>query len=163
MALAIVVGVALLAMPTPHGLAPMGQRVLAITIFTVIIWIFQVMNQGAASVLMLTLMVAAGLKMGAAFNAFSGPSWWVLLAVLYYGFAMEKTGLAKRLAYYILSIFPATYTGIMCAFFVIGFVLCFGIPSNTVRTAIMIPMAWSLVKSIGLPPRSRGSALIMLT
>jgi hypothetical protein len=33
----------------------------------------------------------------------------------------------------------------------------------TVRTAIMAPIAWSLVQTLGLKPRSRGSALIMIT
>jgi di/tricarboxylate transporter len=33
----------------------------------------------------------------------------------------------------------------------------------TVRTAIMVPIAWALVQSLGLGKRSRGSALIILT
>ena len=33
----------------------------------------------------------------------------------------------------------------------------------TVRTAIMVPVAWALVQSLGLEKRSRGSALIILT
>ena len=49
------------------------------------------------------------------------------------------------------------------AFFLIGLVLAFGIPSMTVRTAIMVPIAWALVQSLEIAPRSRGSALIMLT
>jgi di/tricarboxylate transporter len=33
----------------------------------------------------------------------------------------------------------------------------------TVRTAIMVPIAWALVQSLGLPRHSRGSALIILS
>jgi len=33
----------------------------------------------------------------------------------------------------------------------------------TVRTAIMTPIAWALAQSLGLPNRSKGSALIILT
>jgi di/tricarboxylate transporter len=51
----------------------------------------------------------------------------------------------------------------LSAFFAIGFVLALGIPSMTVRTAIMTPIAWALVQSLGLPPLSRSSALIVLT
>jgi di/tricarboxylate transporter len=86
-----------------------------------------------------------------------------LLTVLFYGFAMKKTGLAERVSYYILSLFPGSYGGILTAFFVIGFVLALGIPSMTVRTAIMVPIAWALVQSLGLEKKSRGSALIILT
>jgi DASS family divalent anion:Na+ symporter len=51
----------------------------------------------------------------------------------------------------------------LSAFFLIGLTLALGIPSMTVRTAIMVPIAWAMVQSLGLPARSRGSALIVLT
>src|SRR6202162_4361374 len=76
---------------------------------------------------------------------------------------MRKPGLAERLSYYLLSLFPCTYTGILSAFFAIGFVLALGIPSMTVRTAIMTPIACDLVQSLGLPALSRRSPLILLT
>ena len=41
--------------------------------------------------------------------------------------------------------------------------MLFRSPSMTVRTAIMVPIAWALVQSLGLKPQSRGSALIMIT
>ena len=161
--LAIAIGATILFIPTPQGLSRIAQVALAITGFTIILWAFQVMNNGVASVLMMALMIPAGIKPSLALSGFSSGSWWVLLAVLFYGFAMQRTGLAARISYYILSLFPATYSGILVAFFVIGAVLSLGIPSMTVRTAIMVPIAWALVQSLELKPRSRGSALIMLT
>jgi divalent anion:Na+ symporter, DASS family len=160
---AIAIGLALFFMPAQHGLTRAGQTALAITGFTIVLWAFGVINNGVASVLMMALLIAAGAKPALAFSGFSSGSWWILLAVLYYGFAMQKTGLAARTSYYILSLFPASYSGILAAFFVIGTVLSLGIPSMTVRTAIMVPIAWALVQALGLKPRSKGSALIMLT
>lgn len=136
---------------------------LAVAAFTITVWLFQVMNNAVASVLMMGLMVLLGAKPQLVLSGFSSPSFWILLCVLYYGCAMDRTGLAHRLSYYVLSLFPGTYMGILSAFFVIGLVLAFGIPSMTVRTAIMVPIAWALVKSLGIPPRSRGSALIVVT
>jgi DASS family divalent anion:Na+ symporter len=161
--LAIAIGLAIFFMPAQHGLTRIAQTALAITAFTIVLWAFGVMNNGVASVLMMALLIPAGAKPSLALSGFSSGSWWVLLAVLYYGFAMQKTGLAARISYYILSLFPASYSGILAAFFVIGTVLSLGIPSMTVRTAIMVPIAWALVKSLDLKPRSKGSALIMLT
>ena len=161
--LAVAVGAAIFFIPTPHGLSRIAQTALAITGFTIILWAFQVMNNGVASVLMMALLIPAGIKPSLALSGFSTGSWWVLLAVLFYGFAMQRTGLAARISYYILSLFPATYSGILTAFFVIGAILSLGIPSMTVRTAIMVPIAWALVQSLKLKPRSRSSALIMLT
>lgn len=161
--LAIVVGLAIWLMPAPHGLPPLGQKVLAITMFSVVLWVFEVMNNGVSAILMMGLLVAVKVRPGAVFSAFSGAAWWILLCVLFYGMAMRKTGLAQRISYYILATFPPTYLGIQFAFLVIGLLLSLAIPSNTVRAAIMVPIAWSLIKSLGLANRSGGSALIMLT
>lgn len=163
LAAAVVIGAGIAALPTPQGLSHMAQLVLAITAFTVVLWAAQVMNSGVASVLLMALLILAGVPVPRVFSGFGGGAFWTLLAVLFYGFAMKKTGLAERLSYYILSLFPGTYGGILTSFFVIGFVLALGIPSMTVRTAIMTPVAWALVQSLGLPNRSRGSALIILT
>jgi di/tricarboxylate transporter len=163
LAIAVVAGLAILFMPTPENLTPTGQRVLAIIAFTVALWALQVVNNGIAAVLMMALMITAGVKPPDALSGFSQGSWWILAAVLFYGCAMKSTGLAQRISYYILSLFPATYTGILSAFFVIGVVLAMGIPSMTVRTAIMVPIAWAVVQSLEIKPGSKGSALIILT
>jgi sodium-dependent dicarboxylate transporter 2/3/5 len=169
--IAIAVGMGIAYAPTPQGLTHRAQVVLAILAFTVVLWATDVMNNGVASVLMMALMIASGVRplgvvngtVTGVFSGFADPAFWILLTVLYYGFAMKKTGLAERISYYILSLFPGTYGGILSAFFVIGLLLAMGIPSMTVRTAIMAPIAWALVQSLGLAPRSRGTALIMIT
>ena len=161
-ALAIAAGLVVRALPA-QGLSSVGQSVIAVLAFTVVLWVTQAVNNGIASVLMVALMILVGVKPVSALSGYGSPPFWVLLTVLFYGFAMKKTGLAERVSYYILSLFPSTYGGILTAFFVIGFILALGIPSMTVRTAIMAPIAWALVQSLGLPRQSRGSALIMLT
>jgi anion transporter len=162
-AVAVAVGVTIVALPTPHGLSRIAQLVLGVTAFTAVVWASQVINTGTASILMMGLLMLAGVRPPLVLSGFGGGAFWVLLTVLFYGFAMKKTGLAERISYYILSLFPGSYRGILTAFFVIGFILALGIPSMTVRTAIMVPVAWALVQSLGLEKRSRGSALIILT
>ncbi len=163
LAIAVIVGIGIAALPTPQGLTRAAHLVLAITAFTIVLWASQAINNGVASILMMGLLIAAGIPVPRAVSGFGGGAFWTLLTVLFYGFAMKKTGLAERLSYYILSLFPGTYSGILSAFFAIGFVLALGIPSMTVRTAIMTPIAWALAQSLGLPNRSRGAALIVLT
>lgn len=150
-------------LPGLSQLSPIAQRVLGILVFSAIMWAAQVLNNGVTSVLMMGLMMLAGVRPPLALSGFSGGAYWVLVTVLFYGCAMKKTGLAQRVSYSILSFFPASYQGILTSFFLIGFVLALGIPSMTVRTAIMVPIAWAMIQSLGLPARSRGSALILLT
>jgi di/tricarboxylate transporter len=163
LALALACGLALHWLPLTHSLTAPARLILQITAFTVVLWVFQVINPGFVSILMMGLMLLCGVRPPSVFSGFSSGGFWVLVCVLFYGFAMEHTGLAQRMSYYVLALFPGTYTGVTSAFLVIGAVLALGIPSMTVRTAIMVPIAWALVKSVGLPPRSRGSALIMIT
>jgi anion transporter len=173
LAVAIAVGLVIAFLPTPAGLSRIAQLVLAIVAGTIVLWAAEVMNNGLASLLMMGVLMTIGVApllyvgdtrdVSGALSGFSDGAWWTLLVVVYYGFAMKKTGLAERISYYILSLFPGTYAGIVSAFFLIGLLLAMGIPSMTVRTAIMAPIAWSLVQTLGLKPRSRGAALIMIT
>lgn len=161
--LAVAACAAIFILPAPSGLPDTGKSVLAVAAFGILLWLFQVMNNGVSSVVMMGLMVVVGVSPQVILGGFASPAFWILLCVLFYGCAMYKTGLAQRLSFYVLSLFPGTYHGILAAFFVIGSVLALGIPSMTVRTAIMVPIAWALVQSLQIPERSRGSALIMLT
>jgi anion transporter len=149
-------------LPTPTGLSRTAQLALAVIAVAVVLWMLRTISNGITSILMMGLLVAVGVRPALALSGFSAPSFWILLAVLFYGFAMQQTGLAKRVAFNILKLYPPTYTGILLAFLCIGSVLTLGIPSSTVRTAIMVPIAWAMVQSLGLEDRSRGSALIML-
>ncbi len=162
LALAALAGAVAL-MPAPAGLSRSAQTVLAVTVFTAGLWLFQVFNNAVSTVLMMGLLVAVGVAPALALSGFSSPGFWILLVVLFYGFAMQRTGLAQRISFYVLSLFPATYPGILSAFFFIGAALALGIPSMTVRTAIMLPIAWALTQALNLEPRSRGTALIVLT
>lgn len=159
----VVLGLLLWLAPTPQGLTRVGHAVLAILAFAVVFWVFGVLSNAITAILMLALMILAGVKPEHALGAYAAPPFWILLTVLFYGYAMQSTGLAKRLSYLILKRFPPTYAGILAAFFAIGFILGPAIPSMTVRTAIMVPIAWALVQTLGLKPRSRGCALVMIS
>jgi anion transporter len=162
-AASLLIAVVILLLPAPAGLDPIGHRALAIIVLAVGFWAADVLNTGITAVCALGLLLVAKVPPSIALAGFSSSAFWILISVLFFGRAMEKTGLAKRISYRILLIFKPTYNGIIFAFLVIGVVLAFGIPSMTVRTAIMVPIAWALVQSLQIPLPSRGSALIILS
>jgi len=149
--------------PSIGQLAPIGQSALAIIAFAVVLWVTDVLNVGITAILALGLLIIAGVPSGVALGGFAGGPFWILVCVLFFGTAMDKTGLARRISYRILLTFPPTYAGIVFAFMLIGFVLTLGVPSMTVRTAIMVPIAFALVQAVGLPLPGRGASLIVLT
>jgi sodium-dependent dicarboxylate transporter 2/3/5 len=139
-----------------------GQSALAIMALAVALWITDAIPSGITAVLALGLLIIAGVPSNIALGGFATGAFWILVSVLFFGTAMDKTGLARRISYRILSIFRPTYAGILMAFMLIGFVLALGIPSMTVRTAIMVPIAFALVQALKLPLPSTGSALIVI-
>lgn len=106
-AIAIAGGCLVAALPEPRGLSHLGQLIVAIVASTAILWASQAINNGIVSVLMTALLIAAGVKPALALSGFGTAPFWVLLTVLFYGFAMKKTGLAERISCYILSLFRA--------------------------------------------------------
>jgi len=161
--LGIAAFLAVLALPRPEALPPLGQRALAVIALGVVLWATEVMNAGIIAVLVLGLMMVLGVPSSVALSGFAHSAFWILVSVLFFGYAMDKTGLARRIAYRILLLFSPTYGGIMLALMAIGFVLTLGVPSMTVRTAILMPIAWALVQTLGLEHPGPGAALIILT
>ena len=160
--LAVVAALAIRLQPAIGQLDGVGRSAVAVMALTVILWVTDVLNAGITALLALGLLIIAGVPSSVALSGFATGAFWILVCVLFFGTAMDKTGLARRISYRILLVFPPTYTGILIAFMLIGFVLTMGVPSMTVRTAIMVPIAFALVQAIDLPLPSRGAALIVL-
>lgn len=159
----ILLAALLLVLPGIGMLVPLAQRALAVLALGVVFWATEVLNAGVTALLVLGLLLVAGVPASVALAGFATPAWWVLLCVLFLGTAMERTGLARRVACVILARFRPTYAGILAGLFAIGFVLMLGVPSMTVRTAIVVPVAWAVVQTLPIPRPGPGSAVIVLT
>jgi di/tricarboxylate transporter len=159
----ILAGAAVLMLPRPDLLEPLGQRALAVVAMAVVFWATEVTSAGIIAILALGLLLTLGVPASVALGGFASSAFWLLVSVLFFGHAMDKTGLARRISYRILLLFRPTYTGILMAFMVIGFVLTLGVPSMTVRTAILMPIAWALVQALDLERPGPGAALIILS
>jgi di/tricarboxylate transporter len=97
------------------------------------------------------------------FSGFTHTAIWTLVAALYFGFVLKKTGLGHRIAFMILKLFRPTYVSMILAWAVIGIALSLLTPSMTVRVAIMMPIAVNCCELCGLKPGSKGNSLILLT
>jgi di/tricarboxylate transporter len=159
---AIVVAAAIKIQPAVGPLDPVAQSALAIIALAVMLWVVDALNVGITAILAIGLLIIAGVPSNVALGGFATGAFWILVSVLFFGTAMQKTGLARRIAYRLLLLFRPSFAGISSAFMLIGFVLALGVPSMTVRTAIMVPIAFALVQAVKLPLPSRGAALIVL-
>ncbi|HKW95479.1 MAG TPA: SLC13 family permease [Methylomirabilota bacterium] len=101
--------------------------------------------------------VAALGPSGPSISGFASPVWFLLLGVLAVGGCLARSGLLQRIAFALLSLFPATFTGQVVAFLVGGLVTTPLLPLNAARCALTAPLARQVAETLGYPPRSRAA------
>ncbi|MGA2936832.1 MAG: SLC13 family permease [Syntrophobacteraceae bacterium] len=144
------------------GLSAQGNGMIGATLLGLSFWIFRPATfpylVGGAIILAGALLLKV--PMDVVTKGYTSPAVWVLIPALFYGFALMKTGLGKRIAYTVLKTFEPSYMGLCISWFIIGLLLSALTPSITVRLAIVMPIAISLVEACKLADKSKGSAFI---
>ena len=165
-ALVLIGGVLLMiTRPLEAELGSQGQLALAGIIITLGIWIFRPFGLpfSAGAFFFAAFMLAIGLPAPTVFSGFTHTAIWTLVAALFFGFVLQKTGLGHRIAFMILKLFKPTFLSMVIAWTIIGIALSLLTPSMTVRVAIMMPIAVNCCELCGLKPGSKGNSLILLT
>ncbi len=139
---AVVVFVAVLLAPANEGLSPEGQRVLAVVGFSIVLWTTEAVPMAVAGLAAVVLLVVVGAvpDVSAALYGFSRPVAYFLIGVLAIGLAVLKTGLAERLARYLVTRSRGSTAALfaqMCFSFA---ALAFILPSAITRGGILIPV-----------------------
>ena len=126
--------------PTPEGLTSEGQRALAVMALAVGFWAtggLPLAVTGIAGVILLTL-VGATPDIGAALYGFSQPVPYFLLGVLTLGMGVQQSGLANRMAGYLIRLARGSPHALYVQMLVSFAALTFALPSATTRGAILV-------------------------
>ena len=161
--LASVAIAAAIALTNPFsGLSNQGNGIIAVTVICLALWVFRTgsLPYLAGGAVLLAGGLLYKLPLEVVTKGYTSSAVWVLVPALFFGFALMKTGLGKRIAYFVLKTFEPGYLTVCISWFIIGLILSALTPSITVRLAIVMPIAISLVQACGLSDRSKGSALI---
>src|SRR6266568_9140168 len=170
----LIVGIAALLltsfMPARPGLSTAGQRVLGIMIFAIIMWISEAVPYvytAISSIVFLTLFLGfapakglAGPLLGTrralqlAVAGFITNGTILVTAALFMTAAIGITGLEKRIAFRILKIFGAKTDRVFIGIISVMLVLAFLIPSIVARSAVVTPLAMSLIGAFGVDRKS---------
>ncbi len=145
-------------------LTPQAHRILMSIIIVLGMWIFKPLNipYSVSSCFFMMLCLVFGLAPADVFSGFTSSALWVLIPALFFGFVLLKTGLGKRIAYFVIKLFKPSVGSMILAWVIIGVVLSILTPSITVRTAIIIPIAAGCVQVLKLEEGSAARSLIML-
>ena len=98
----------------------------------------------------------------ASLSGFASPVWFLLLGVLAVGGGLARSGVLQRIAFALLTLFPATFRGQVVAFLVGGLVMTPLLPLTVARCALTAPLARQVAEVLGYPARSRAAVGIGL-
>jgi len=176
--LALLVLVVVVMMPQPEGLPVAGQRMLALLLFSVILWMTEGVSYPVSAAVILSLItvlvgtspvvtepakiygMGRGLTMG--LGGFANTAWALVAAAMFLAAAMQITGLDRRIALNILSVVGAKTRNVLAGVIFVGFALSFFVPSTTARVACIVPIIMGIIAAFGVDKRSRFAGLLMI-
>src|SRR6202035_4813534 len=149
----------------PLPLAPATKHGFAIVGFMGIAWITRAMDYALAGFIGCFLFWALGIvKFPVAFSGFANDTAWFLFGALLLGVIATRSGVARRIAYFVMMRIGITYPRILLGLIVTDFLLTFIVPSGIARVVIMASIALGLAEAFNSPPGnnvSRGMFLIL--
>jgi di/tricarboxylate transporter len=148
--LSIFVAAGVWLMPLP-GLSIEGKKTLAVILFTVVWWIFNVIPPAYSTLLMLLGFILLGLSTPqVVFGIWTLPLMWLIIASFLIAAAVTKSGLAERVAAYFLIRYASSYRSLIVLTYVLGFLLSFLIPHPFPRALLLMSLMRVIIKKSGM-------------
>jgi solute carrier family 13 (sodium-dependent dicarboxylate transporter), member 2/3/5 len=140
-----------------------AQQSVAIATLLIAFWITEILPHAITGLLGCWLFWTLGVvPPRVALGGFSSDAPWFLLGALFIGAMATESGLAKRLAYTMLSRVGASFPRILMAFILTGFVMTVMIPAGPPRVILLGTIVLGVVQTYGLERRSNvGKSLIL--
>ena len=144
-------------------LEPKAQQSVAIATLLITFWITEILPHAITGLLGCWLFWTLGVvSPRVALGGFSSDAPWFLLGALFIGAMATESGLAKRLAYTMLSRVGASFPRILMAFILTGFVMTVMIPAGPPRVILLGTIVLGVVQTYGLERSSNvGKSLIL--
>lgn len=158
-ALAVWVGLT----PPPEGLTPEAMRAMGILLWAVGWWVTRVVPEYMTGLMMCTLWVGFHTaKFTTAFSVFSTGAWWIMMAAFGMGAVATKVGLIRRIALYVLTLFPSSFNGQIVGLICAGTAVSPFIPSQTAKGAMSTPLALAISDTLGIERKTPPAAALIV-
>jgi solute carrier family 13 (sodium-dependent dicarboxylate transporter), member 2/3/5 len=142
----------------PLPLEPATQHGFAIVAFMVVAWITRAVEYALAGLIGCFLFWALGVvRFPTAFSGFANDAAWFLFGAMLLGVVATRSGIARRIAYFVMLRVGITYPRILFSLIVTDFLLTFVVPSGVARVVIMASIALGLAEAFDAPPGSNAS------
>jgi anion transporter len=133
--------------PLPGNLSPDGRKALAVTVFTVVWWVFNVVPPAYATLLMLLAYILLGLATPElVFHIWTMPLMWLIIGAFLMAAAVTKSGLAQRVAYFFVLRFATSYRSMIVLTYVLGLVLSLLVPHPFPRALLTMAVIGAIIQ-----------------
>ena len=140
-------------MPTPAGLTVQGQITLAAFCMAFILWVSEALPTYTTALLSIVVLAISGAwTESSILGVFGYDVIWLMLAAFIITSGMEKSGVARRLALWMVTRFGKTASATLLVLMATNFVIAFVVPSTTARAALMLPICLLVAQTYGAKP-----------
>jgi solute carrier family 13 (sodium-dependent dicarboxylate transporter), member 2/3/5 len=157
--------------PQIPGLSTAGQRVLAVLLFAVIMWVSEAVSYPVSAIAIIAFLIiflgfapvkgtegallGTGKAIPMALSGFINTGWVLVAAGLFMAACILHTGLEKRIALTIIKMVGTKTNNIFAGMILVTLVLTFLIPSITARSATLTPIAMGLIAAFKVDKKSQ--------
>lgn len=146
--LALLIFAIIYTMSTPEGLSYAGKMALGVFVTALTLWVTESIPNYAVSLLVIVALPLTGAwTEKQAMGVLGYEVIWLTFAAFIIASGMEKSGLAKRMALYLISKFGKSVNSILILLIIINFLIAFVVPSTTARAAMMFPIVLLVVEA----------------
>ena len=139
--------------PLPGALSAEGRKTLAVTLFTVIWWSFNVAPPAYTTLLMLLAYLLLGLATPElVFRLWTLPLLWLIIGAFLIAAAVTKSGLAQRVAYFFMLRYATSYRTLIVLAFALGLVLSLLIPHPFPRALLVMAVMAAIIRNARVGP-----------
>src|SRR5215510_4806746 len=129
---------------------PAAQHAIAISALMIVLWATEAVDHALAGFIGVFLFWAMGVaEFERAFSGFSNETPWFLLGAILIGTMANKSGMAQRIAYTLLTRIGTSYSRLLLAFIIVDFLMTFLVPSGIARVTILASIAVGTVQALG--------------
>ncbi|MHC1714184.1 MAG: DASS family sodium-coupled anion symporter [Acidaminococcaceae bacterium] len=136
--------------PDVPGLTKAGKAALGTAAFAIVIWVTGAVEDALSGLIIVFLLAAlkAG-TLGNAFGGFANTALWLLVVGFIMAACMEKTGLSKRIALYMVNLAGGSAVKTYWAVALVMLITTFLVPSISARTLLMLPILLEIGSAFG--------------
>jgi len=128
-------------LPAAPGLPPAAKMTLAVAAFAICVWVTQALEDALSGLIIVFLLaVLKATTLAGALSGYANNSLWLIVIGFIMAGAMEKSGLSKRIALYLVNLAGGNANKIYWAIALVMLVMTFLVPSITARTLLMLPI-----------------------